>query len=171
MDTGTRKRLDKLFPLEKESPWFENPEAKIPEWMQRRILSELNRAIGSEPVLQKLMPSILRTLVAACLLLLLLFSFEQFKTVHQIKLLEEQMALYQGTPSSPFSTNHKLLIINRFVSWSEIKSLRFQPENINLEEQLLPTYLQPNLFGDKKLKEQFGRYIREIQLATKIYLQ
>lgn len=170
MDTETRKHIDKLLPPEQESPWFDNSGVQIPEWMQRNIRTELSREMDSGAVLPKVIPVLVRTLSAACLLLLVLFSYEQFKTVHRIKMLEEQMALRKEAPSTPFSTNNNLLIINRFVSWSEIKSLRFHDPK-NLEEQLMPAYLQPNLFGDKKLKEQFGRYIREIQLATKIHLQ
>ncbi|MCK5821586.1 MAG: hypothetical protein KAH17_06865 [Bacteroidales bacterium] len=156
--------------IESTTPWLPANKTGMPEQMKNDILMNLSKVTQGQIKKPKPLRLIINLASAACLLLFLVYSFEQYNTLNKISQLETRIAEITGDSPVQLRTQNELLIINSFVSWSEISSLRLSPTDPSIENQLLPSYLKANLFGDRELKEKFSKYLREFQLATKIYI-
>ncbi|MEA1876430.1 MAG: hypothetical protein U9N86_06165 [Bacteroidota bacterium] len=162
--------MNKLPDIESTTPWLALSEEGMPEEMNKEISVSVSKVLQNQIKKPEPLRLMVRLVGAACLALFLLYSFEQYNTLHKISQLENRIAEITGDTPVQFRTQNELLIINSFVSWSEIKSLGISPSDPDFENQLLPSYLKTNLFGDRELKAKFSKYIREFQLATKIYI-
>lgn len=162
--------MNKIPDIESTTPWLLLTEEGMPEEMKKEISMSVSKVIQDQIKRPEPFHLMIRLVGAACLFLFLLYSFEQYHTLHKISQLENRIAKITGDTPVQIRTQDELLIINSFVSWSEIRSLGLSPSDPSIEDQLLPSYLRSNLFGDKELKEKFSKYLREFQLATKIYM-
>ena len=162
--------MNKIPDIESTTPWLPISEEGMPDEMKKEISDFVSKAMQEKIKITEPFRLMIRLVGAACLALFLLFSFEQYHTLRKINQLENRIAEITGDSPVQLRTQNELLIINSFVSWSEIKSLGLSAADPNIENQLLPPYLKTNFFGDNELKEKFSKYLREFQLATKIYI-
>lgn len=170
MDKRSLFKMKNIPDIESTLPWLAISKDRMPEKMRNEILVNVSEVTRSQIRRSEPLHLMIKLIGAACLVLFLLYSFEQYNTLHKISQLENRIAEITGDTPVQFRTQNELLIINSFVSWSKIKSLGLSPSDPSIEDQLLPSYLRNNLFGDKELKEKFSKYLREFQLATKIYM-
>ncbi len=170
MDTGRRIDINHLPPEESNEPWFSGHDKAMPEKMRKEISEELQKVMlqqtGKAPILR----SLIRLAGAACLVLFLVFTYEQYHTLIKINQLEARIAKKTGKTPVQTRSQDKLLIINSFISYSDLQKLNIYSDFQNLQAEFLPPFFNSNWFGDKELKLKFSKYLREMQLATKIYM-
>ena len=156
--------------VESTKSWISGNGKGMPESMRKEISAGVHEAMFRTDQKSVNMHFLIKLVGAACIALFLLFSYEQFKTIQKINRLEVRIAKESNDKPVQFRAPDELLFINTFLSWSEIAALRVQPLDPIDENNLLPSYLRTNFFGDQELKKEFSKYLRELQLVTKLYL-
>jgi len=162
--------MNNIPDIESNTPWLPLSKEGMPEVMKNKISLNVSKVMKKQLNRPEPLRLLIRLAGAACFVLFLVYSFEQFNTIHKISLLENRIAEIKGNTQMDFKAHNELLIINSFISWSDIKAMKLSPSDQSIENQIIPSYLKSNLFGDKELKEKFSKYLRDLQLATKIYI-
>lgn len=168
VDSSKNNLINKLDPDSNDS-WFKPVSGQMPEEMKESILESVSREMKQEPAPNRtpVLTMLLRITAAACLALIVVFTYEQVYTLKKITRLEDRICQTGNKEINSFKSQNKLLIINSFVSWSDIKQLGAQPSENSLLE-LFPSIVKKNIQKDQHLKSRVSQYLKDYQLAIKI---